>query len=317
MSYSTFKKIANIELSLLSLLGMLKTESRIIQLDNYPDFDLSGYEGFVEKPYFFRDSWGFSDAYAAIISASIEHVGVFHFDDVRRLASEYKVPFRKNESFDVVLNRIRAINSDLMWEEATDPDFNGFKISEIKIERIDQFGKEVQFFGGYSGASDSIQPMDWNILVECSFNALVSGARFGGFYADLIAESYALRYVRNHKLAFFIVFSALENYINERLDSHEREGRLKDKLSELFRNKFGCLQRHQIYTSIVGEYDSWESIRHGIAHGKVSQSVTRDMVGGLTVFILTLLASIEESEESFKGLRLKLPRILSKVGDER
>ena len=314
MNYTKFKKYKDIELKLLSLLGILKDESRIIQLDNFPDYDLSGgYDGFTEKHYFFRDSWDFSSDYAAIINVSIDYIGVFHFDDVHRLSSEYKIPFNENNSFDVVLNRIREQNSDLMLEEATDPDFDGFKLNEVRVERVDQFGKTIEFVGGYNGCSDSIQPMDWKILVECSFYGFVSGARFGEFYADLIAESFALRDAGNNKLAYFLAFSALENYINDRHGSHEIEGRLKDKLSDLFKSKFIELHKHQIYTSIVGEYDSWEAIRHSIAHGKGGGEVTREAVQGLTVFILTLLASIEELEVSFDSLISKVSKHLTAI----
>lgn len=316
MNYSKFKNQNNVELGLLSILGILKKESRIIQIDNYPDYDLSRYEGFTEKPYFFRDSWSFANDYAVIIKSSIDHIGVFHSDDIDRLASEYEVPFDVKNQFDITLNIIREKNADIMWEEATVPDFDGFELNAIKIERIDQFSKAIYFQGGYTGASDSIQPMDWNILVECSFYAIISASLTGNFYTDLIAESFALKDAENYRLSYFIAFSALENYLNDRLDSHNKEGRLKDKLSELFKKEFGTLNKHQIYTSIAGEYDSWESIRNCIAHGRSDHQVTKEQVDGLTVFMLTLLASIEIAEDSFDGMSRRIFNNSSTTDDE-
>ncbi|MEQ1976821.1 hypothetical protein [Xenorhabdus sp. SGI240] len=307
MNYEQFRKQKDIDLRLLSLLGILKQEHRIIQLDNYPDYDLSSYEGFNEKPYFFRDTWSFANDYSAIINIVVKNVKVFHFDDIKRLSSEYKVPFRYNERFDIVLNRIRKMNPELMWWEGIEPDFDGFKLSEVKIGRVDQFQKIVEFFGGYTGASDSIEPMDWDIVIECSFNGFVSGEHYGKFYADLIAESYALRDAGNYKLSYFIAFTTLENYINERLGTHDKEGRLKDKLSELFKVQFGSLVKHQVYSSVVGEFSTWEYMRNAIAHGKERIEVARKHVDELMVFILTLLSSIEQHQASFDGLYIQLP----------
>lgn len=307
MNYARFRKQKDIDLRLLSVLNILERGRKIIQLDNHPDYDLSSYEGFVEKPYFFRDTWSFANDYSAIINIVVEHVGVFHFDDIQRLSSEYNVPFRSDGSFDIILNSVRNMNPNLMWEDAIDPDFDGFKLQEVKISSVDQFRKTVEFLGGYTGCSDSIQPMDWNIVVECSFNGFVSGEHYGGFYADLIAESYALREAGNHKLSYFIAFTAFENYINEHLDAHDKEGRLKDKLSEIFKVQFGDLGKHQVYTSVVGEFDTWEAMRHAVAHGKGKIEVAREHVEGLMVFVLTLLSSIELLETTFDGLYEKLP----------
>ncbi|MEH8120217.1 hypothetical protein Q7I34_00280 [Aeromonas veronii] len=303
MNYLKFKKQNNIELNLLSILGIIKDESRIIQIDNYPDYDLSPYDGYyTQKEYFFRDSWSFANNYAAIINSSIEHVGVFHSDDISRLTSEYEVPLDWENDFDITLSLIQEKNPDIMLEESTEPRFDGFKLNDIQIEKIDQCGKIIYFQGGYTGASDSIQPIDWKIIVQCSFHAIIPSSLTGDFYIDLIAESFALKDAKNYRLSYFIAFSALENYLNERLDSHNKEGRLKDKLSELFKSKFSNLNKHQIYSSIIGEYDSWETIRHCIAHGRRDHQVTKEHVDGFTVFMLTLLASIEKSEDSFDGM---------------
>lgn len=306
MNYVKFKKIDDLDHKLLSLLGILEVRSKIIQIDNDPDYDLSNYQGTVEKTYFFKDSWSFDGEFGAVIDVSIENQCVFHFDDIKRLAKEYKVHFDSSNPCDVVLNEIRKNNKDLMWEEGTSPEFDGFKLNDIRVERIDHSEKVVHFFGSYDGDSYSIQPMDWNIFIECSFYSFASSDTFGEFYVDLIAESYSLRDAGNMKLSYFLMYAAFENYINERLNAHDKADRLKDKLNELFNSQFSPLQKHQIYTSIIGEFDKWEKIRNGIAHGKAKIEITSEMVEGLTIFALALIASFESRESQFDLLSRKI-----------
>lgn len=312
MKYSQFKTKNNIEISILLLLGIIKNESKIIQIDHHPDFDLSNYAGFAETTYFFRDSWNFLNAYSAIMLPKIKHIGVFHYDDVRRLASEYKIPFNDSNTLDASLNFIKDKNIDLMLDESLDPSFDGFKLHNLRISRTDQLNKKLEFEGGYIGASDTIDPQDWHVFVECSFYGFTPSASFGKFYADLLAESFALREAGNNKISYFITFSAFENYINECLNTHNQEGRLKDKLAQLFRDRFGELNSHQIYTCTAGDFDNWENIRNGIAHGKNANNITKEDVGGLTKFVLTLMASIEKHTTCFEDLFNTMPKISHK-----
>ena len=128
------------------------------------------------------------------------------------------------------------------------------------------------------------------------------GNSLGMFYGDLIAESYALRESGNTKLAYFIAFSALENFTNERLNTYEQEGRLRDKFSDLFRNKFGSIARHPIYSSITGEFDFFESIRHKVAHGNQGETVDRALVDRLMLFVLVVMSSVKNGESTFDEL---------------
>ncbi len=302
MNYAKFKKIENLDLKILSFLGILQTKSRIIQINNYPDYDLSGYGGQFEKTYYFTDSWSFDGEFGAVLNVSIESQRVFHSDDMERLSEEYDVHFGENNAYDLVLNEIRNENEHLMWSEGFPPDFDGFKLNDIRVDRIDHSKKEVHFFGSYDGDSSSIQPVDWNIFIECSFCSFISSTTSGKFYVDLISESYSLKDSGNMKLSFFLVYAALENYINECLDRHEKEGRIKDKLNELFRSRFTSLEKHQIYTSAAGEFDDWEKIRNWIVHGKAKVDITNEMVEEFTIFVLTLMASFEAKETIFDSL---------------
>jgi hypothetical protein len=305
MNYLTFKKIDNLDHKLLSFLRIIEVGSKIIPINNYPDFDFSNYQGLTEQTYFFKDSWSFDGEFGAVIDVSIENQCVFHVDDIKRLAEEYNVYFDSSNPCDV-LNEIRGNNKDLMLDEGIPPDFDGFKLNDIRVEKIDHSEKVVHFFGSYDGDSYSIDPMDWNIFIECSFYSFVSSDTFGKFYVDLISESYSLRDDGNMKLSYFLMYTAFENYINERLNSQDREGRLKDKLNELFKMQFSSLGNHQVYTSVVGDFDRWETIRNEIAHGKANIKITSEIVDGLTIFSLALITSLESGESQFELLSRKI-----------
>ncbi|MFA6051156.1 MAG: hypothetical protein WC762_01040 [Methylobacter sp.] len=306
MKYEKFKTIDRVEDGLLQHLGLVKESVRIIKLDNYPDFDISGYDRHTERQYVFKDYWSFSREYAALSNASVNYSGVFHYDDIVRLSKEYEISFSSGVSEEEVLNQIRCLHDDLMFQDSIESEFDGFKLNDIKIERIDQFAKKVLFIGGYSGGYSEIQPDDWNIYIEIFLSGFVSGNSPGTFYVDLIAESYALKESGNTKLAYFIAFSALENFTNERLGAHDQEGRLKGKFSDLFRKRFISTERHQIYTSIVGEYDFLESVRHQIAHGNPGATVDRALVDQLILFVLVVMSSIDNGESTFDDLRSKI-----------
>lgn len=308
MNYKSFKNKENIDLKILTRLGILQDVTRIIQVSHSPDYDLSRYGGSSEKSYIFKDSWSFGEIYSAIINVSIDHDSVFCFDDVVRLSKEYGVEFDDEKKSDLALNAIRGKYPDLMLYEGTPTDFDGFKLNEIKVDSVDNFSKELHFLGGFDGDSFSIEPMDWNIVVECSFKGFLSGEKLGGFYPDLIAESFSLREVGNIKLSYFLAYSAFESYINERLGSHDQAGRIKQKLNELFKKRFDLLVNNQIYSSINNELDHWESIRNHIAHGRNNIELTEQDVYGLTLFALTLIAAYETRIETFDSLFLDISK---------
>jgi len=299
MNYAQFKKTDGLDYCLLSFLKIIKVSSRIIKINNHPDYDLSPYKGMDATTYYFKDSWSFDEEFGGIINATIKDQRIFHADDIERLAGQYVIDFDTRNSFDVILNDILKQNKDVM-EEGMYPKFDEFEFYPIQIERVDHSKKTIHFSGSYYGDGGTIEPMDWDILIECSFCSFASSDTFGKFYVDLISESYSLREAGNLKLAYFLMYAAFENYINEHDD---KEGRLKDKLKTLFKNRFNSLKNLEIYTSVINEFDRWEGIRNDIAHGKkAKENITDEMIEGITIFVLTLIASWELKESSFESL---------------
>lgn len=302
MNYTTFKTKKNIEQKILRHLGILKITSRIIQINNYPDFDLSKYEGLSESTYYFRDSWSYEGHISAVTDISIESSAVFHYEDICRLSEEYGVLYKEKDGYGTFLDLIREKNIDVMSEAGISAEFDGFRLNSLQVERIDHPKKVVHFFGSYTGDSSTIEPLDWNLIIECAFSGFLSGEDSSDFYIDLVSESYALRDSGNLKLSYFILFTAFENFVNEKLGSQKEIGRLKEKLNLLFKTLYSSLERHQIYTSVAGQIDGWEKIRNEIAHGRSSNVVTRNEINGLSIFVLTLIASFETKTSKFEEL---------------
>ena len=154
--------------------------------------------------------------------------------------------------------------------------------------------------------------MDWRTFVECSFYGFVSGSRTNKFYVDLIAESYALQDAKNYKLAYFMAFTALENYINVCQNINNGSGRLKDKLSDIFKMQFNSLGKHEIYTSLLGEFKKWEALRNYIAHGKKESKVSEKDVTDLLIFILTYYHLLKKELKHLKSYLSNFP-LLSEI----
>lgn len=302
MSLKKFKKIVDVDLLLLRSIKILVRESKIIQVNNYPDYDRTPYGGMTVKGYVFDDEWSFANDYNAIINCEIAYIKGFHFDDIEDLSKAYEIPYFTGDSFDGILNDARELETELMDQRGFELNFDGFKLDDLSIERVDNINKRVHFSGAFNGDSYSIEPVDWKILVECSFDGFVSGDKVGSFYPDLLAESYSLKNAGSYKLSYFLIFSALENYINGTLKSEKDEVRLLQKLKDMFKIKFDDLGIHEIYTSIIGNFKRFEDFRNAIAHGNRPLDIDEELVSELTLFVLMIIASYEHNLVSFDDL---------------
>lgn len=71
MNFTNFKNKPNIEFQLLKYLDVITEESKILKIDNNPDYDLTGYDKFRAMTYFFEFDYEFSDEYSNVLWASI------------------------------------------------------------------------------------------------------------------------------------------------------------------------------------------------------------------------------------------------------
>jgi len=186
-----------------------------------------------------------------------------------------------------------------MLHEGFEPNFDGFKLSNLTIDTVDNVENKIIFSGAYEGDSYSIEPMDWNIFAECHFIGIGSNDGEIFFYQELLSEAYIQKSYNNFKISYFIAFSALENYINERMNTHETKDRLSNIINSLFKNTPTPINNNQVYTSIMNDYSKYEEIRNKIAHGRQKVLISEEELNEFILFTLILISSAEGKGKTF------------------
>ena len=115
-------------------------------------------------------------------------------------------------------------------------------------------------------------------------------------------------------LAFFILFSAFECFINSELKTpnsdEEKGGRLGGKFEELYEKRFSGLSGHEIYLGIKPKFDRIKKARNAVAHGKKSHPISNDLLEETYYFVLILILSYQYNVSTFQDLKelLKNPK---------
>jgi len=299
--YNNFKKIENLTFKLLNFANILENKKIIIQIDNYPDYNMSEtYSGV----YIFSNKWNFSHLFKSIFETRIRNIKIFHFDDIERLAEEHNELVPQGHDFSEFLNKISQ-KFDVMRLEGIEPDIDNFKMVDFKTVYIDNTSKYVEFRGSYRGSQYEIQPDCWNILFEYEVTGTSVYIDENKFYLELLSESYAFHKIKSYKIAFFLAYTALESYINHKLNSDDVEKRLKEKINELFNLTFpdDNIGTHQIYSSIMVDYKKITNTRNNISHGRSPVALSGDDVIELLNFVLIIILSIEHKISNFAQFR--------------
>jgi hypothetical protein len=303
MNHATFLKIPALAEKLLYKLGVIDNARQVIEIDNSPDYDITKYQGDVIENYFFRNSWYFSENFSSVISVDIIDKYIFHADNLRELSAECKIPFTSTKNACDFLLQAQTYHSDIFESHSHDVENDEFKLHELRISSIDNFAHEIRYEGSFRGNSADIQPIDWGIYATLEIKAISNQVVNGVFYKSLLAESYLLLKERQFKLSYFLTFAAFDSFIIYQLGRDE-EGRLEDKLKEIFRNKFAQINTHQIYTSLMGKFKEYVIKRNNIAHGTSSIVVSEADANELLVFAATLIQSFENNVIEFVDLAI-------------
>lgn len=315
MKYSQFIKIEELNYYLLYLVGCLRIENIMIEIDTMPDYDVTEYSKSemttyaLDKPY-----WDFSLSFTTLLNARIESTRVYAWSDIERLIEHTGIERIDNEGYGNYLNRVREYVDERTWEEfGNDPGFDGFRLTSLDIDSIDNTEKKIIFKGGFVGDSMSIQPLDWAVIADCNLIGIDANIESLKFYLELVSESYALLKEAKYKLAFFLSFVALESFINTNLPSDESKKtneRLNERLNKLFKITFSDISKHEIYNSVIGKLKTFEDIRNTIAHGSGDLILSADEAEDVLRFALIIICTIEKKVSTFKELNaLLLPNL--------
>jgi hypothetical protein len=302
MNYAKFSKVPNAVEQLLEKLEILEHKNIVIEISNYPDYDISSYKREVVTDYFFWNTYNFQDTFSSLISADVVESYIFHYDGLQNLSQACKIPLSEDikDVCSFLLQAQEKCREDFDSYKF-DTEFDDFKLHELRIQSIDNLLHLLRYEGSFQGDSSSTDPLDWHIYATLEVEAIPKNINTLPFYKSLLAESYLLLNQGQYKLSYFLGFSAFESFINFQL-GHEKVERLEDKLKELFRNKFMEISKHQIYTTLSGQFSAYVQERNSIAHGKELVIVSEIEARKLLLFVLTMIYVFENKVATFSEI---------------
>ncbi len=298
MTKRRFNQVSNKIIFLLQKLEILKRKSIFIKIDNTPDFNFTDNSS-SEEDYYFRNYFKFNKFFTWVTSVNFGTIRIYHYDDFLRLSEEYKIHFDSFKDLKFI-KQIHKIDKDAFHNNGFETELDEFKMKDIRLNRIDNYEKRIYYEGKFYGDNYYIDPIDFGYYSTATLIGFK--AKPGNFYEEIIAESYLLFLEKKFKLAYFLIFTALENFVNLKLQSHKEKKELKDKVNLAFSSKFSDISKHEIYCSIIGEYDNYAEIRNQIAHGNMTTELMEENVEELFVFILTLILVYEKSLNHFSEI---------------
>lgn len=308
MKFKEFKEISNIELKLLKYLNIIHEKNVVFILDNYPDYDLSGYDGARTMTYFFESKVEMPYEFSNVISVEIINNFIIHSDDIYNMRKEHDIHLFSDD-LEGIINEVYEVDNECLDAHSIGLTFGNFELRTTKVVGVNNSTEKITFSGSFVGDYSHIQPLDWNIYVECKVMGTKKHSEYGNsFYRDLMAEAYNLMSIKNFKISYFLAFSSLESYINEKMNTNDTKGRLKNIMSKMIGDVVGDINKNEIYTSIVSGYKSFESNRNIIAHGRELIVVTQEDLDELILFTLLIICIAEGDGSTFKHLASRIEK---------
>ena len=303
MNYKQFSNQKNILQRLLVSLEILTTKEVIIRINNSPDYDISEYRREEDANYYFNNSWDFSRHVQSVVDIDFIETKLFHYDHLREASIEFSVPFDEMDHTKFI-NDMYLVNNDWFYDSGFETDIDQFKLHHLRPGLIDNVKKTFNYEGSFLGNYETFDPIDWGMYSLIDITGMPESV--DKFYKEIIGESYVLKSESKNKLSYFLAYSAFESFINLELGTTNDERRLKEKVNELYRNKFHILEKHQIYCSIIDIYDTFTNNRNNIAHGTNNIAVTNDELNKVFLFILLMIASYKFNCNTFDELNERL-----------
>jgi len=304
MNYKKFNKLPEVELRLLSVIGMLTEQKFAFKIDNSPNYGISHYNRHRMETYFFSDSHPFPHNVSFLVHVDKESETIITDDELEKYREELDIDGCIEED-EEILSLVLAKNGEigLPFDHVHE-----FELHGIEQPLIDNTGKTITFVGGYKTNYSGIQPDGWSIYAICNVLGLSARPLEDNTHLGILAEGLVIMLRNDYKLASFMFYCALESFINYQLHSQSDEQRLSEKLKRLVTETFpgSALAKHSIYTSTINEFHQLTGLRNAIAHGMKTVSVSRQETRLHLVLVLTLIACIETTHADFCSLAVVL-----------
>jgi hypothetical protein len=301
MKYSQFSKIPNVIMNMLFKLKVFEMNEIIIKINNFPDYDISGYNKDMSD-YYFCNSWKFENLYDSVLDINILSSRIYHADDFRDRLDWDDLQYLEDD--EKRLNEIHFSDDEWFADNGCDTSYDEFELKNFRLKVIDNSEKRMYYEGSFFGDDLSFEMIDHGIYALIKTTAISTTPK--PFYKELLGESVILRKEKKAKLSFFMMYSALESYVNTLLSSEDTEGRLLDKIKELFKKKYSDLNSNLVYSSLINEYSKLTNKRNIIAHGRESLKIEEADLDSLMLFVVTLIFSYSHNCISFNDIIEKL-----------
>jgi hypothetical protein len=271
----------------LSELNIIKEEIVFVEIDIYPDFDISEYEKGIDKTYFFKNDWKFKTNYDSIITAEIISTEAFEIDTVRENKENLELATEDDngKSLLEIIKDTFLIDKD-SFSDLSLGSWDAFELKPVNIIKIDNVERTLTYNGSYFGDPNYVEMAGFDIISQIQVHGYKKNHEF---FKQLIAESQILLAEKKYKLSFFLVYSSLENFINVELRSEEEEARLEEKLKRLCKQNFGELNSNKIYSSLIDKFKDFTITRNTIAHGNDDIDISKELLFDFLNFTLFMI----------------------------
>lgn len=311
MNYREFKKktAGTLIVDIFKHLGILQEKRVFFEIDTSPDYDLTEYQQTNLANYIFQNSWDFSDEFELLLEFDFYKSYIFHSENIENIIRECEFDYMDEWlPFSEIVTKAHGINPEMVIENSFPSNYEYFNLKELRVIGIDNINKEVNYQGSVWADSYSLDKIDFELLTNTKIIGVTKGLEIQQFHLQLLCESFILMSEKRHKLAFFTAYSALENFTNTIMNSHEIADRFEDKLKEVFKTSDPVLNTTQIYTSIIGEFGSYTSKRNTIAHGRQAIDIGKTEVEEIIRFASILIALYTWKDSDFDSLYTRIHR---------
>jgi hypothetical protein len=304
MNYTNFKSHDQLIDKLLAKLGILEWKTIYFDVDLEPDYEILKYKKDYSD-FYFKNSLSFEGRYQYVLDAEIGNFKLYPYDILKYISQESGVALPDSfENAQVLefLEEVAVSNHDKMIDFGWEPQVDQLNLYCLRISHIENDSKFIVYEGAYMGLLTDFGD-DITLYADISLKVVpfLDGSP-SQFYKTLVAEAYLLFMQRNYKLAAFVLFSAYDNFVNEKYGNPHEEKRLREKLNTVFKDRFEKLEKHNIYTQIKRQIDDFEKVRNSIAHGTNTEYISFTEVKDSFIIMLSLFISYEFTFSDFQAI---------------
>lgn len=282
-----------------ALLGLVVNKTVYFTVDTMPDYDYSAYDSYRESDYYFANSWDFSFDFSRIFRITNKETLFVHPDLYHNLNKFHKDVlstngFKSNSDVGDMLSFVidsvemtdevhKTLNENLLnFDSSMTPHIN-----VLNIAGVDNNKKKVFYNGSFYSAGIDHGEYD---VVCCAEVIGVGVSRYSYFFKELLVEAYSHLVDSNYKMAYFIAYSALENYVNWKINGDLIEERFSNKYKSAFKT-LPEFEHNIIYPYFKSKLPEYTTLRIVIAHGKDDESalVSIDENKALDMYLFTVI----------------------------